>query len=414
MSFLGLFKASDKNEDPKKAPPTEGSDEEKQDFDPAKALIRIALFATGAAVVLIVFGAFAADKSKQIGVGLITAGGAAVVGALLGFIFGVPFSREITSNNQSDSDNKKGLKPNAPRYRPNTSLEQISEWLSKMLVGVGLVELKNLSVQLYRLAKFVSSGLGDDDAATVVAYFGILLFAGCGFLFGFLWARIYLPRWFTKADEDLATKAMDTARGAETKAENAEVVANQAKDMLVSAWIARDIVEKIEKYKESKQPIPEDLHTEAESVRANLDDYRRTFPTTRILFVVLGNLTFGLDHADEALAALQEFIENRNKAKDSGDPADVAAAWYNMACFYAILSTGDQESMGYSKKETAEVLHNKSLGALEVCLEVSKECGSKQLDQRLAKTKTDPDLKALEGSDRFRKLIQRYEKNQKS
>jgi len=214
--------------------------------------------------------------------------------------------------------------------------------------------------------------------------------------------------------EKKSTKAMDTARDAETKAENAEVVANQAKDMLVSAWIARDIVEKIERLKEIKQPIPEDLHTEAESVRANLDVYRRTFPTTRILFVVLGNLTFELDHADEALATLEEFIANRKKAKDSGDPADVAAAWYNMACFYAMLSTGDQESMGYSKKETAEVLQNKSLEALEDCLKVSKECGSKQLGQRLAKTKTDPDLKVFEGLDRFRKLIQRYEKNQKS
>ena len=42
--------------------------------------------------------------------------------------------------------------------------------------------------------------------------------------------------------------------------------------------------------------------------------------------------------------------------------------------------------------------------------EGKKECGSKQLGQRLAKTKTDPDLKVFEGLDRFRKLIQRYER----
>jgi hypothetical protein len=181
-------------------------DPETQGFDADKALIRIALFASFAGAVVTIFAVSSTDHWRQLGVGLITAGGCGVAGALLGFIFGVPFSRDGSGSSHADSEDKSKdpkSKAPAPRYRANTSLEQISEWLSKMLVGVGLVELKNISRQLYELASFIASGLGNNDVAKVFAYFGILLFSGCGFLFGFIWARIYLRRWFTKADEDI-------------------------------------------------------------------------------------------------------------------------------------------------------------------------------------------------------------------
>jgi hypothetical protein len=131
-------------------------DQETRGFDPAKALIRIALFSIFAGAVVMVFAVSSTDHWKQLGVGSIAAGGCGVVGALLGFIFGVPFSRDGSPSNPVDSEDKsKDPKPKAPapQYRANTSLEQISEWLSKMLVGVGLVELKGLSRQLYQLAK---------------------------------------------------------------------------------------------------------------------------------------------------------------------------------------------------------------------------------------------------------------------
>jgi hypothetical protein len=210
-----------------------------------------------------------------------------------------------------------------------------------------------------------------------------------------------------------STKAMDTAREAETKAENAEAIANQAKDMLVNTWIARDIADKVEKSNEKSPVVPEDLRTEAEAARAKLNGYREVFPTTRILFIVLANLTFALDHADEAVSNLNEFIANREKAGIKADEDDVSA-WYNLCCYFSMLSAADPKSRGYSNKDTTERLQQRALQALRVCLEVAKTCGSQPLTQRLAKIKSDGDLKPIETLEGFRKLVDSYTGGQSS
>jgi hypothetical protein len=137
------------------------------------------------------------------------AGGAALVsGGLLGFLFGVPHTREEGTGRSSEKE--PGEESNEPdklrrstqtTYRPNTSLEQISDWLSKMLVGVGLVEIKVIPEKLKGVAAYVAKGLGDDESAKTFAMTELLYFSICGFVFGFLWARLYLPRWFRQADE---------------------------------------------------------------------------------------------------------------------------------------------------------------------------------------------------------------------
>jgi hypothetical protein len=138
-------------------------------------------------------------------VALMTAGAAMSVGGLLGFLFGVPHTRD---NPQSDSDSKTKegesktkADTSATTYRPNTSLEQISDWLTKMLVGVGLVEVKAIPPQLARLAAFIALGLGNNDQARVFALSLSAYFGLGGFVFGFLWARLYLPKWFREADK---------------------------------------------------------------------------------------------------------------------------------------------------------------------------------------------------------------------
>jgi hypothetical protein len=200
--------------------------------------------------------------------------------------------------------------------------------------------------------------------------------------------------------------AMDTARKAETRAGIAESTVNQAKDMLVNVFIARDLAEKLEKIRESKSQIPEDLRTESEAARAKLDGYRDAFPTTRILFIVSANLAFALDHADDAFAKLNEFIANRKRERIESD--DDVSAWYNIACYYAVLSTSSAKSRGYTGDESAESLQEKSLEALGECLQAARRCGPEQLSQRLAKIKGDPDLPAIRSLDAYKQLMGLY------
>ncbi|MFO0126287.1 MAG: hypothetical protein ACK54J_03520, partial [Pseudanabaena sp.] len=60
-------------------------------------------------------------------------GASFVLGFLIGFLFGVP--RTVESNDPTLTKNSQ------TRVHANTNLEQISDWLTKILVGVGLTQI---------------------------------------------------------------------------------------------------------------------------------------------------------------------------------------------------------------------------------------------------------------------------------
>ena len=106
------------------------------------------------------------------------AGASVTVGALLGFIFGVP--RLL----QSDDLDKGQL-----RILSNSNLEQISDWLTKILVGVGLVQIQNVPSALAQLGAILEPGLG---SASSSAAFGVSTTLYCfviGFVLMYMWTR---------------------------------------------------------------------------------------------------------------------------------------------------------------------------------------------------------------------------------
>jgi hypothetical protein len=79
-------------------------------------------------------------------------------------------------------------------YRGNSSLEQISDWLVKIFVGVGLIQLTSLKVPLQRLVSSVANGLGEgDDQARLMAASLIISGPIWGFLVAYVCTRRYLP-----------------------------------------------------------------------------------------------------------------------------------------------------------------------------------------------------------------------------
>ncbi|WP_427892661.1 hypothetical protein ACQHIV_07130 [Kribbella sp. GL6] len=146
-------------------------------------------------------------------------------GVLAGILFGVPRTTTTTGND----------KPAVGAVGANTNLEQISDWLTKILVGVGLtqfVAIKHQATQLFHaLAPALGNGNGRESfAGSVVIYFFVV-----GFLSGWLYARLRLGLLMSNTDAllELARRAdragdTETAQTARERANNQLALATEA------------------------------------------------------------------------------------------------------------------------------------------------------------------------------------------
>jgi CheY-like chemotaxis protein len=142
-------------------------------------------------------------------VGAAAAGASFAVGGIAGFIFGVPRSiQELPASQPAEGE----VAPGAPSqayslgFVGNTSLEQISDWLTKIIVGVGLTQLANIPSGLTAIGEFLAPSLGGLESsvafgAILVVYYGI-----GGFFVSYLWTRLYF-RTLLEEEEGQAAKA---------------------------------------------------------------------------------------------------------------------------------------------------------------------------------------------------------------
>jgi hypothetical protein len=138
-------------------------------------------------------------------VGLMTAGAAWLCGALTGFLFGIPHARQQAQASKVQSAGKETNGSNGEgsedsRYSPSTSLEQIADWLTKIIVGVGLTQLNKIPNKLDLLAGYVAGGMGGDPGGKPFALAICIYYSVGGFLFGFLWSRLQMLRAFADAE----------------------------------------------------------------------------------------------------------------------------------------------------------------------------------------------------------------------
>jgi hypothetical protein len=182
--------------------------------------VAVSLFA------LILYGVFAQpDKALRfVSAAALAAAASASVGALLGFLFGIPRSLQQDSAaprpapassspsptpRPTDEQSSTAGLPAPPAPLPsasttranhlgvNTNLEQISDWLTKILVGVGLTQLQHLWPNLVGLATFLQPALNGSVELAMVC---ILNFAIWGFFMAYLVTRLFLAEAFGLAD----------------------------------------------------------------------------------------------------------------------------------------------------------------------------------------------------------------------
>ncbi|MGW5240934.1 hypothetical protein ACWEOW_18530 [Monashia sp. NPDC004114] len=148
-------------------------------------------------------------------------------GALVGFIFGVP--RVLTADRPRPSiqDERASL------IVANTNLEQISDWLTKILVGIGLTQFPAIASAAGRLFAAIGPSLSPGTSGVVFAGALVVSAVATGFIGGWLSARLWLGKRMAEADTsaqviDLMTKAqrassegdVDTANQLREEAQN--------------------------------------------------------------------------------------------------------------------------------------------------------------------------------------------------
>jgi hypothetical protein len=230
-------------------------------------------------VAVIIYAAQSDNIASVLASGLMLAGAAAVTGGLLGFLFGVP---------RSSLDPVGGSGRAERRYRANTNLEQISDWLTKILVGVGLIQLGQLRHLGGELLNGVAPALG--GTATSLPFGGALLcyFAIVGFIGGWLLTQLHLGRALSYADQALdILRAADKAQqgGADMQA---AALRKEAIQLLATAG---DPTGRYESTRDALPPGPartdelerivSSARHEAATGRWNLDQVRALFDSGR-------------------------------------------------------------------------------------------------------------------------------------
>ena len=178
----------------------EEEEEQRRKSSGQNAPVTLAWIATfGILIILLYASQFSGSKFRSVSsVGVVTALSCLLVGGLLGFLFGIPRTLQEERPRRSEATPDQSELPAS--YLANTNLEQISDWLTKILVGLGLTQIGSISSNAESLVANLSIGLGDADTSTAFAATLLLFYLTCGFLMGYLWTRLYLASALAQAD----------------------------------------------------------------------------------------------------------------------------------------------------------------------------------------------------------------------
>jgi hypothetical protein len=130
---------------------------------------------------------------------LSVAGASIAGGAAIGFLFGLPRSEKYRFINKSDTNHNS----NNYDYSDNTNLEEVSDWLSKIIVGLTLIKLKTIINWIDLSAHSIESAFKDHCNtgvylnAYVFGYCIIILYFLAGGGLCYLWARTNLSKILT-------------------------------------------------------------------------------------------------------------------------------------------------------------------------------------------------------------------------
>jgi hypothetical protein len=144
-------------------------------------------------------------------------------GCAIGFIFAVPKSLQRNTVLISDGTDAGQKQSN---FSDNASLEEISDWLTKIIIGLSLTQFNHLQAMLRDASLNISASLQDVALTSSGAqrllpfsYGFIILYSAAGMIYGYLWTRVEFPKILKQRDDDL-TKQKEVNRSLLRKLNN--------------------------------------------------------------------------------------------------------------------------------------------------------------------------------------------------
>jgi len=276
------------------------------------------------------------------GILAITAFACVAVGATIGFLFSIPKSAQNSDNYQRASAGSAAPDNNAPKS--NTNLEQISDWLVKILIGAGLVQLAKVRSLLEDMAEKLSrcvlttkyadahngmlppSGI-TDPFCHPFCLFLILYFLTLGLLTSYLITRLWLPLMIFKTEQGLksGSQARSYLLVSRQKVNETVEAATQNQLMLQDALKTLEIA-----LDGHDKGVASETNDRLAMQRSK--ECQKLFPVHRTLGIYMGRLAVAMGSLDQAIDILQQFIAAWETSGEKLD-RDYAALLYNLACY---------------------------------------------------------------------------------
>jgi hypothetical protein len=126
---------------------------------------------------------------------------AGAVGAALGFLFGLPRAR--VSDLTGDSSAPTGPAPVAKAstyYLTNSNLIKVSDWLTTIVIGLGLVNITKIGPAVRELGHALEAPLGNAGYSGAVGVSVLLVGLLAGFILYYLWTSIRMRELLEDAE----------------------------------------------------------------------------------------------------------------------------------------------------------------------------------------------------------------------
>jgi tetratricopeptide (TPR) repeat protein len=352
----------------------------------AAGLMLVALAAS------VAYGSMAAPKGGRLAAAVasfLAAIGPFAIGLLTGFLFGIP---KVLQESNGSGNGKPGR-----RTQTNTNLEQISDWLTKVLIGVGLTELTTLPGKIQDTAEYIALSINPATPSVAAAMSLILIyFAVAGFLWGYLVTRLILEPALDRLEPDPAT----VKRLANAKPPNHEgdsLAKGDADEMLrfpISELRTADQFLAWGRAKLDQDPL---------KAREALERAVEQSPRDRR---AVENLSFASLYApapggfERAIRAIRGFLDTPFRQGDAGD-ADLYAY---LACAYGQQYSWERDESKQSP-DALKVIRDRAVAAARRAIELDpqwkvtlrslKNPTTSSGENDLAALKDDPELTAL-------------------